>query len=602
MLIARSQRAKPRYHTCMFGLGNRPSYDRGMSLIDTLAGIALFVLVFTSLFAGARLAIGVIANNKAKTGALAVLNQKMEEVKSTAYADLGTVSGIPAGTIPQNATTTLNATEYSIRTLIQYVDLPQDGSGAGDTNGITADGKQVKVEVGWYDRDKPRLLSMVTTLAPKGVESVAGGGTLRINVFDALAQAVAGASVRVENSSLIPPVDVTTFTNSEGVVLFPGASAGSSYKVTVTKGGYSTDQTYDADGANPTPSPGHFTIAVGQTTTGSFSIDTLGSLLVSTYSPIQGGSFSDTFASAANIEASVDAEVTSGEIRLALNGVDYFSVGTARSTSTAPQYLHTWESASWDMLVPANTNATVFVYSVDDLGVATLVPDIVLPGNSAGYSASPISLVTVATSTYARLALGVLFETTDVALTPSLLEWEIAYTEGPLPLPNIPFTVYGAKIIGTDGGGAPIYKYTSSGTTGSSAKTSLASVEWDTYTIAQDPNVTGYDVVESCLPQPVPLSPGASIESVLTLSPKSTHSLLMSFKTASGVLLPDVEATVTRTGYSSMATSSSCGQVYIGGLTQNTYVIDATKSGYAAASTTVDVSGPTVGSLSLTPL
>ncbi len=573
-----------------------------MSLIDTIAGVALFVLVFTSLFAAARLAVGVIANNKAKTGALAVLNQKMEEIKSIAYNDLGTVAGIPSGTVPQNATTTLNATEYSIRTLIQYIDLPQDGSGAGDSNGITADGKQVKVEVGWYDRDKPRLLSMVTTLTPRGVESVAGGGTLRINVFDALAQAVAGASVRVENASLIPPVDVTTFTNSQGVVLFPGASAGSSYEVTVTKGGYSTDRTYDADGTNPNPSPGHFTIAIGQTTTGSFAIDALGSLIVRTFSPIQSGSFSDSFASAANVVAPVDVEVTGGAIQLALNGADYMPTGTARSTSTNPQYLSTWESASWDALTPANTTLVVHVYAVDADGNPSLVPDVVLPGNSVGYAASPITLSTVSTSTYPRLALGVSLETFDLPVTPNLREWEITYTEGPLPLPNIPFSVHGAKTVGSDGGGVPIYKFETTGNTGAGATATLTNVEWDSYTIEQDPAVTGYDVAESCLPQPVSLSPGVSLATSLTLVPKSTHSLLMSFSTASGVLLPGVSAILTRTGYSSTASSSSCGQVYTGGLSQNTYTIDATKPGYYAASTTIDVLGPTVGSLTLTPL
>jgi hypothetical protein len=543
-----------------------------------------------------------LANNKAKTGAIAVLNQRMEEIKSIAYADLGTVAGIPSGSIPQNSTTTLNATEYSIRTLIQYVDLPQDGTGAADSNGITADGKQIKVEVGWNDRDKSRLLSMVTTLTPRGIESVAGGGTLRVNVFNALAQAVAGASVRVENATLVPPVDVTTFTNAQGVVLFPGASAGSSYKVTVTKGGYSTDRTYDADGSNPNPAPGHFTIAVGQTTTGSFAIDTLGSLIVRTYSPIQAGSFSDTFANDSNVVAQVDVVLSGGDIQLAQNGPDYYPTGTARSTSTAPQYLHSWESASWNSLTPANTTAVVRIYSVDALGSAVLVPDAVLPGNSAGYSVSPVSLATVSTSTYPRLALGVTLGTTDLPVTPSLREWQISYREGPLPLPNIPFAVHGAKVIGSDGGGVPIYKYSATGNSGASAVATLSSIEWDSYTISQDPAVTGYDIIESCLPQPVSLSPGVARDTSFILAPKSTHSLLVSFTTASGSLLSGVSATFTRSGYSSTASSSSCGQIYVGGLSQNTYTIDATKAGYYAASTTIDVSGPTVGTLTMTPL
>jgi hypothetical protein len=573
-----------------------------MSLIDTLAGIALFVLVFTSLFAGARLAIGVIANNKAKTGALAVLNQKMEEIKSTAYDSLGTVGGIPAGTFAQNSTTTLNATEYSVRTLIMYVDLPQDGTGGSDSNGLTADAKQIKVEVGWYDRDVPRVLSMVTTLTPRGIESVSGGGTLRINVFDALANPIAGASVRVENATLIPPVDVTTFSNSQGIVPFPGASAGSSYKVTVSKAGYSTDGTHDADGSNPNPSPGHFTIAVSQTTTGSFYIDALGSLIVRTFSPIQTSTFSDTFADGTNVHALVDTEVTSGSIQLALNGTDYYPTGTARATSTVPEYLAHWREAAWDALSPANTEALVHVYAIDAGGVASLVPDGVLPGNSAGYATSPISLLTVSTSTYPRLALGATLSTTDLPVTPSIRSWDLQYDEGPLPLPNIPFTIRGTKTVGSDGGGLPLYKYSSSGNTGALSQATLSSMEWDTYHIAQDPAVTGYDVVESCLPQPVSLAPGATLDTTLILAPKSTHSLLLSYVTATGTLLSNVSVAITRTGFSEAATSSACGQTYTGSLSQATYTVEATKTGYSAASTTIDVNGPTQGSLTLSPL
>ncbi len=132
--------------------------------------------------------------------------------------------------------------------------------------------------------------------------------------------------------------------------------------------------------------------------------------------------------------------------------------------------------------------------------------------------------------------------------------------------------------------------------------TTLAALEWDTYTVTQDPNVTGYDVVESCAPQPVAVNPAANQDMYFVLAPETMHSLLVSFKTATGTLLHGVTADISRAGYSTTTVSSGCGQVFVGSLGQHTYTIDASKSGYYAASTTVDVSGATVTSLTMTPL
>jgi hypothetical protein len=571
-----------------------------MTLLDTIFGVAIFVLVFTGLFAGFRLAIGIIADSKAKTGALALVSKHMEIIKSFPYDTLGTAGGIPSGSIPQIATTTLNVTRYTIRTLIQYIDQPQDGLGVADTNGITADAKQVKVEVSWQDRDIPRSLSSVTVLSPLGIESIAGGGTLRVNVFDALADPIAAAQVRVENASLVPAVDVTTFTNSSGVVLFPGAASGGSYKITVTKSGYSTDQTYDADVSNPNPNPGHLTVAVGQTTTGSFAIDTLGTLIVRTFSPVEEDSFSDTFDDTSDLTDLTNTEVAGGALTLLLTGEDYAFSGTALSTTTAPSYLSQWNTLSFADTTNASTTIRYRVLQVDGAGVATLVPDIALPGNSAGYVSSPVPLSSLSVGSYPRLAIEATLETIDASTTPEVFSWELSYSAGPTPLPNIPFSIQGAKTIGTTGGGLPISKFSSTGDTGAGSSQTFSNMEWDAYTVSQDPDVTNLDVIESCQPQPLSLSPGATVYSDLTLAPKSTHSLLMAFRSSAGALLPGVSVSLTRPGYSEVATSSACGQTYFGGLSSGTYVVDATLSGYQAASTTVDVSGPTAGSLTLT--
>lgn len=575
---------------------------RGMTLLDVLIGIALYVLVFLGLFAGIRLSISVIATNKAKTGALALATEQMELIRSIPYDSLGTVGGIPNGTLAQSATTTLNATEYTIRTLIIYVDLPADGEGGSDDNGITADAKEAKVEVSWEDRGDSRSIALVSTVAPKGLESVAGGGTLRINVFDASASPIASAQVRVVNNALVPVVDVTTFTNASGVVLFPGAAAGASYEVTVTKSGYSTSKTYDADAGNPNPNPGHLTVALGLTTTSSFFIDTLGSLVIKTWSPVEDDSFDDTFADADNLLDLTNTVVAGGAVELDDDGAGgYLFSGTARATTTEPAYLASWDSASWNSFTDASTTLVVRVMGVDGSGIATEIPDVVLPGNSGGFTISPVSLDTISTTTYPRLSLEATFSTIDASTTPTLLDWHLAYQKGPTPLPNIPFAIHGAKTIGTTGASAPIYKYDSTSSTDAAGAKTLSNMEWDAYTLSVDPSSTGLNVMESCAPQPVSLAPGEALSVDMTLTPETTNSLLVDVRTLSDALLEGVAVTISRTGFSTTATSTACGQAFFGGLSAATYDVSAVLSGYSEATTTTAVSGVTTDSLILEP-
>ena len=177
------------------------STQRGTTLIEALVGVALIVLVFTALVGAFRLGLELLTTTKARIGATALANEQMEYIRSLPYDSVGTAGGIPSGPIPQSATTTVNGVEYTRRTFIQYVDAPQDGLDVSDENGITADYKIAKVEMTWSIRERPYALSLLTNIVPKGVESIAGGGTLRINVFDALGGPVQGATVRVVNTT-----------------------------------------------------------------------------------------------------------------------------------------------------------------------------------------------------------------------------------------------------------------------------------------------------------------------------------------------------------------------------------------------------------------
>jgi len=562
-----------------------PASRRGMTLIDILVGSAVTLMIFLAVYGLLRASAQVSTLASETAAATAIANSQMEYIRSLSYDSIGTVGGIPAGLIAQNATTTEDNIDYAVRTFIDYYDDPADGTGSSDTNGITTDYKRAKVTVSFTTTTGSRQISIVSNFTPNGIETTTGGGTLKVNVVNSTGSPLAGASVRITNASVSPSVDVTTFSDSTGIVYLPGAATSTDYHVTVSKTGYSTAQTYDRDATNQNPNPGHLTVVNNVITSSTFAIDALASLILRSFSPIAAGSFSDTFNDASKLAVITNGVVSGGAFTNAPNsGGGYLSPAIARSTAVAPPYLAAWTSATASFSLPGGTSEVVHITD----GSGTILPDSALPGNSVGFSAFPIDLSGISTSTYPSLSLN--GDLIAGASAPSLLDWGISYTSGPTPLPNVSFSLTGAKTIGSTGAGAPIYKTTVSSTTGSTASTSL-SLEWDSYQLA----VPSYDIVDACPAPPYNILAGSSNDSRLILGPSTSNALLVSVKDASGAVLPGASVTLSRVGYSQTVTASACGTAYFGGISaQNDYSLSATSGSLTASYSNVTVSGSTI--------
>ncbi len=557
-----------------------------MSFVDVVVGSAMVLIVFITMFGLVRATTVISTVGKAKAGATAVANSQIEYIRSLAYDSVGTVGGIPSGTIAQNATTSMNGVAYNVRTFIQYEDDPADGTGASDTNSITTDYKDIKVVVTYTLQGVTRSETVISNMAPIGIETTNNGGTLAINVVNASGAPVPGASVRIQNTSTSPTVDVTTYADSGGVVYLPGAATSTEYQVSVTKAGYSTAQTYLRDATNQNPTPGYLTVVKNITTTSTFAIDTLASLTIQTWVQSTPALFKDLFPDATHLSSQTNTTVSGGALALTFSAGDYAPSGDALSTAVAPSNLVAWTTASTTKSVPSNT--TLLVQVAD--GSGALIPDAVLPGNSAGFSSSPIDLSSISTSTYPSLTLKALMTTSDHAATPSLTSWAVGYTYGPNPVPNVSFTLTGAKTVGSTGGGAPIFK-TIVATTTSGTGTRTQSLEWDLYSLA----LSGYDVVDACQAPPFSLSPGGSYDHRLYLGPASSNMALIAVKDNTGVLVPGASVTLSKSGYTNTVTTSLCGTAYFGSLSSsNTYTVTISKTGYTTTVfTNVDVTGQT---------
>lgn len=557
--------------------------------MDALVGSALLVIVFMGMYAAFQLSIDVVTNNKARAAAIALANERMEYVRSLTYSLVGTSGGIPSGSIAQNESITYNGINFTRRTFIQYADDPVDGTGASDTNGIIADYKIVKIDVYWTSHNRERHITIVTRVTPtNGVETAVSGGTLTINTVNSAGTAVPNAEIHIVNSSVSPAVDLTTYSNASGTASFIGAVAGSGYQITVSKTGYSTAQTYSATSQNTSPNPGHLSISNNVTTSATFAIDLLSSRTIRTYTQVASTTWSDTFTSDASVATTSNVLISGGVARI--DGAAPFSSGSLQSIAIGPASLYGWKTLSWSDSKPAGTS---IVYRVYDATGSTLIPDSQLPGNSAGFTSSGVDLSSISTSTYSSLRIGAAL-TGSVSTTSAIDSWSVSYDYGAQPLPNIAFSILGAKTIGSGPSGT-IYKYDSNFSSGSNGSVDILNLEWDTYTITVNGTSTSYDIAQSCNPQPESLAAASTLTTNLFLAAHTVNSLLVDVRSAtSSALIPNASVGLSRSGYAATSTTSACGQVFFPGLTSGSYTITVMKSGY----TTYNATGVIIGGTS----
>ncbi len=553
---------------------------RGFGLIDVIVGIALMLILFLALFGVLRASLMLSTYAKAKAAAVELASTQMEYLRGLSYDSIGTVGGIPAGTVPQTATSTVDGVTYVTHTFIEYYDDPADGLGVNDTNGITTDYKIGEVTVSYSIGGLMKSVVLVSNFAPPGIESNTSGGTLSLHVVNASGVGVSGASVQIVNASTSPTINFTTFTNTNGFVTIGGAATSSEYQIYVSRAGYSSAQTYARTSQNVNPNPGYLTVIMDQTTSATFAIDLLASLTLSTFSPAATTAFSDTFADTSNLSGETNTQVTGGALELTSQSL----AGSALSIPIAPNGLDGWGILSADISTPSGTSVLVRV--ADAAG--NPLPDTVLPGNGDGFSTFPVSLTGIATSSYPELTLLASLTSNSTTTTPSLLDWSLSHTTGPLPLPNIAFTLTGTKTIGTDASSTPIYKTVVNDSTGATGQ-KTESLEWDAYTLT-----LGAPLIASCPSAPYQLAPAAATSTALIVGVPSTNTLPILVENTASSSINNANVILTTNGYAATIPTSPCGLAYFNGLAAGTYTATVSAPGYATTTIpAINVSGQT---------
>lgn len=565
------------------------NFGAGFSLIDVIVGVSLLLVLFLALFGILRASLTLSALTKSKAAAVELANTQMEYMRGLSYDVLGTVGGIPAGTIAQYATSTVDGIPYTTHTFVEYADDPADGIGVNDTNGITTDYKIGEVTVSYSINGLNKSASLVSNFAPPGIETSTGGGTLSLSVVNAAGVGLGGASVHVVNTTTSPTVDFTTFSNTAGLVTIDGAATSSEYQIYVSRTGYSSAQTYPRSTQNVNPTPGYLTIVKNKTTSATFAIDQLASLTLKSVGAAVTTAWSDTFASAAYLTSQTNTQVSGGALTLASQAL----AGSARSVTIAPGSLDGWGILSATI---ATSTGTSLVVRVDDAN-GTPLPDSVLAGNSTGFSSFPVSLTSIATASYPGLSLEANLTSNSTTTTPTLSGWSLSYTEGPQPLPNVAFTLTGTKTIGSDASNTPIYKTVVNDTTGTSAQ-KTESLEWDAYTLT----LPSASLIESCPVAPYQLAPAMATTTTIIVATPTANTLSLLVTDSNGNPLSGAKVVLAAHSYAATIPTSACGLSYFNSLSATSYSATVSAPGYATTTIpALSVSGNTATTTVLLP-
>jgi prepilin-type N-terminal cleavage/methylation domain-containing protein len=524
------------------------STKKGFTLIEVLVATLLISIVFTGIFSGFQLVVKVVAQSKAKTQAVYLASQKIEEMRGLNFSEI----------ITNQENITINGVNYNIEMLVEDFDDCADGTIEGldcsrdpvlpDT--APNDYKKIKVRVIWQSFFGGEAI-LSSYAASESLETGEGKGALRISLSNSLGQPIEILSgdqlspcpidsINIENEGYTLNQCYGTDTNNPGVrvLVLDESLEPDDYKISISKSGYPPIETFrSGDTYNgsviSTPNRKNPTITEGDLYPITFIIDPSSNLDIKTALTWSGDSFFDSFLNQNKISESENIYLNNGEINLATSSpISYFSSGYIESNSIIPSQITEWYEFEWSDLEEIDTNINYKIFYATSSSWL-LVPDIDLPGNSAGFDMSPIDLSQLNINKYEELKIRADLLTDDVSKTPLLYEWRISWKNGQeTTISNVSFNVRGDKIVGTDINENSIYKYFKNFSSDSTGHKIMSGIETDNYYFSNFiRNGGALNLNNSLSPIPFNLLSGTSTSYTLYL--ESDNSLLVKIKDVS---------------------------------------------------------------------
>lgn len=169
---------------------------------------------------------------------------------------------------------------------------------------------------------------------------------------------------------------------------------------------------------------------------------------------------------------------------------------------------------------------------------------------------------------------------------------------------NTTFLMHGAKTIGSDGEGLPIYKYNEEHDTGLIGEYSADNIETDIYDIIYDEETEGYVITGYSEPIPYVALPNTSQVITFDLANYEPFTELITVLDPDTSRILDADVRLHYDGapsFDQTITSYQYGQVFFASLSPQEYSLEITAPGYDAYSNTLTINGNERQNVTLTP-
>lgn len=264
------------------------SQKKGFTLVEIVVDIAIVTLVATAVLSAYSAGFKSMELARAKLAAVALANEKMEEIRNLPYDELATVAGpiYPPGEILDNETVDRKGIQFNVHIVISYVDDPFDGDVLGSIPGkpqdlYPYDYKKVEITTSKIERSG-YLARLSSNVSAKAAETPSNSGIIRLCIADETGVPVPEANITITNPDVTPPVNISAVTGNDGCIMVPNLPPDqqNNYHLTATKDGFSTDMTYPRTPQNPNALQPDVDVSLQQVTNQTLYIDRLSTMAI----------------------------------------------------------------------------------------------------------------------------------------------------------------------------------------------------------------------------------------------------------------------------------------------------------------------------------
>ncbi len=261
--------------------------NKGLTLIETLVGVAVFVLIAVSVWQGFIKLLEGVNVLRVKNAATTLANELFEITRNMPYGDVGIVNGLPPGKISKTQIFERDGKRFEVEASVLWVDDPFDGQIGEIPDDLSPiDNKLVQFTIKCLNCKNIDDFVVVSKITPRNLEATGDMGALFVEVVDADGDPVSLANIRIENNQSTSTILIEEKTNNSGMFQLVGAPPGiEAYEIIVSKNGYTSERTYKTgEITNPVPIKPHANVSIGLVTLITFIIDKISSVQINTLS------------------------------------------------------------------------------------------------------------------------------------------------------------------------------------------------------------------------------------------------------------------------------------------------------------------------------